>query len=115
MTKSPAFWKYSCWLGHTIRCRNGSALVANACRDLIFAQFLLETDDAEIEDRYGIDEGLGLILRVAVFEPCEPVAREGVVHAGSSRPTHARAVPADRDASKGIEVSIDANAAPPVT
>ena len=52
---------------------------------------------------------------VTVLEPGEPVVREGVVETCSDRPTHARAVAADRDAGKGIEVSFETNAAPPLT
>jgi hypothetical protein len=44
-------------------------LIADTRCDLIAVQLLLEPDDAEIQDRYRIGKGLGLVLRVAVFEP----------------------------------------------
>jgi hypothetical protein len=72
-----------------------SKFIADARRNLIAAKLLLEPDDAEIQDRYRIYKGLGLVLGVAVFEPREPVVREGVVETCSDRPTHARAVVTD--------------------
>jgi hypothetical protein len=72
-----------------------SELIADARCNLIAAKLLLEPDDAEIQDRYRIYKGLGLVLGVAVFESCEPVVGEGVVETCSDRPTHARAVATD--------------------
>ena len=57
-------------------------LIADTRRDLVAVQLLLEPDDAEIQDRYRIRKGLGLVLRVAVFEPSKPVVREGVIETG---------------------------------
>ena len=53
--------------------RQLSKLIADTRRDLIVAQLLLESDEAEIQDRYGIGEGLGLILRVAILDTRKPV------------------------------------------
>ena len=72
-----------------------SELVADARRNLIVAQLLLESDEAKIQDGYRIHKGLGLILRVAVFDPCKPVIREGVVETSSHRPAYARVIAAD--------------------
>ena len=44
-------------------------LIADTRCDLVGVQLLLEPDDAEIQDRYRIRKGLGLVLRVAVFSP----------------------------------------------
>jgi hypothetical protein len=49
-----------------------SELIAEACSNLIVAQFLLEPDEAKIQDRYRIHKGFGLVLRVAVFDPSKP-------------------------------------------
>ena len=40
--------------------RQMSELIADARRNLIVAQLLLEPDDAKIQDRYRICKGLGL-------------------------------------------------------
>ena len=100
MTKLPAFWIIH-WRA-TIRSgikanmhSTVSELIADARRNLIVAQLLLEADETKIQDGYRIYKGLGLILRVAVFEPCKPVVREGVVETSSDRPTHARVIAAD--------------------
>src|SRR6478736_10489032 len=76
-------------------------LIADTRRDLVAVQLLLEPDDAEIQDRNRIRKGLGLVLRVSVFEPCKPVVREGVVETRSDRPTHARIIATDCDAGRG--------------
>ena len=72
-----------------------SELIADARCNLIVAQLLLEPDQAKIQDWYRIHKGLGLVLRVAVFDPCKPIVREGVVDTSSHRPTHARVIAAD--------------------
>jgi hypothetical protein len=94
--------------------RQLSKLIADTRRDLIVAQLLLESDEAEIQDRYGIGEGLGLILRVAIFDTREPVFRESVVDAAPDCPPRARASPPIEMPVVGIEVSLETNAAPPV-
>ena len=78
-----------------------SELISDTRCDLVAVQLLLEPDNAEIQDRYGIRKGLGLVLRVTVFEPCKPVVREGVVETRSDRPTHARIIATDCDAGRG--------------
>ena len=102
MTKLPAFWNYSLAtqqydLASRRTCNSCQVLelIADTRCYLIVAQLLLEADKAKIQDRYRIYKGLGFILRVAVFEPCEPVVREGVVETCSDRPTHARAIATD--------------------
>src|SRR6478609_10602943 len=78
-----------------------SELISDTRCDLVAVQLLLEPDNAEIQDRYGIRKGLGLVLRVAVFEPCKPVVRKGVVETRSDRPTHARIIATDCNAGRG--------------
>lgn len=46
-----------------------SELIAEAFSNLIVAQLLLEPGEAKIQDRYRIHKGLGLVTRVAVFDP----------------------------------------------
>jgi hypothetical protein len=94
--------------------RQLSKLIADTRRDLIVAQLLLEPDEAEIQDGYGIGEGLGLILRVAISDTREPVIREGVVDAAPT--VHPERVPSPPIEMRvvGTEVSLETNAAPPV-
>ena len=77
-----------------------SELVAYARCHLIGTQFLLEADEAEIQDRYGVNEVFGLVLRVAVFDAGEPVVCEGVVKAATDRPSQTCAITSDRDAGR---------------
>ena len=62
-----------------------SELIADAHGNLIAAHFLLEPNQTKIQDWYRIYKGLGLVLRVAVFEPRKPVVREGVVETRADR------------------------------
>src|SRR5450631_4925127 len=102
VTKLSAFWTYSGGAGISAWYPTAitphflvSEFVTNSRSNLIVAQFLLEPDKTEIQDRDGIDEGLGLELRVAVFDAGEPVVRDGVIKTASDRPPPARAVAAD--------------------
>lgn len=90
--------------------RQLSKLIADTRRDLIVAQLLLEPDEAEIQDGYGIGEGLGLILRVAILIPVNQL----LVDAAPDCPPRARASPPIEMPVVGIEVSLETNAAPPV-
>src|SRR3954452_4998587 len=86
---------------HTNAIWHMSKLVADASSDLVIAQLLLEADDAKIQNWCWIYKRFGLILRVSVFDPRKPVARESIVETGPYRPTDARVIAANCDAGKG--------------
>jgi hypothetical protein len=47
----------------TMQFRQMSEFIADTRRRLIGVQLLLESDEAEIQDRYGVHKGLGLVAR----------------------------------------------------
>jgi hypothetical protein len=84
----------SIWPRNDMQFLPGLELIADTRRNLIVAQLLLEADEAKIQDRYRINKRLRLVLGIAVFEPCEPVVREGVVETCSTvQPTRAPSRP----------------------